>query len=39
MPYPIEKKFVVAVSSTVLFDLSYEHALYVEKGLEAFRKY
>ena len=39
MPYPIEKKFVVAVSSTVLFDLSFEHALYLEKGLEAFRKY
>lgn len=39
MPYPIEKKFVVAVSSTVLFDLSHEHALYMEQGLEAFRKY
>ena len=39
MPYPIERKFVVAVSSTVLFDLSYEHALYLEKGLEAFRAY
>ena len=39
MSYPIEKKFVVAVSSTVLFDLSFEHALYVEKGLEAFRRY
>ncbi len=39
MPYPIEKKFVVAVSSTVLFDLSYEHSLYVEKGLEVFRQY
>jgi len=39
VPYPIEKKFVVAVSSTVLFDLSYEHALYLEKGLEAFRRY
>ncbi len=39
MPYPIEKKFVVAVSSTVLFDLSYEHALYLEQGLDAFRRY
>ena len=39
MPYPIEKKLVVAVSSTVLFDLSFEHALYLEKGLEAFRQY
>jgi len=39
MSYPIEKKFVVAVSSTVLFDLSHEHALYLEKGLEEFRRY
>ncbi len=39
MSYPIEKKLVVAVSSTVLFDLSQEHALYLERGLEAFRKY
>ena len=39
MPYPIEKKLVVAVSSSALFDLSFEHALYLEQGLEAFRHY
>lgn len=39
MPYPIEKKLVVAVSSSALFDLSFEHALYLEQGLEAFRRY
>ena len=39
MAYPIEKKFVVAVSSTVLFDLSHEHALYQEQGLAVFRQY
>ena len=39
MAYPIEKKLVVAVSSTVLFDLSREHEIYLSEGLEAFRKY
>jgi len=39
MSYPIEKKLVVAVSSTVLFDLSLEHELYLSEGLEVFRKY
>ncbi|MDR0993794.1 MAG: 5'-nucleotidase [Verrucomicrobiota bacterium] len=39
MAYPIEKKLVVAVSSTVLFDLSHEHHIYQEQGLEAFRRY
>ena len=39
MPYPIEKKLVVAVSSTVLFDLSYEHDIYMNQGLDAFRAY
>ena len=39
MPYPIEKKLVVAVSSTVLFDLSKEHEIYTTQGLDAFRAY
>ena len=39
MPYPIEKKLVVAVSSTVLFDLSHEHEIYLKQGLDAFRRY
>lgn len=39
MPYPIEKKLVVAVSSTVLFDLSREHDIYLNEGLDAFRAY
>ncbi len=39
MSYPIEKKLVVAVSSTVLFDLSKEHEIYLSEGLEAFRRY
>jgi len=39
MPYPIENKLVVAVSSTVLFDLSREHDIYLNEGLDAFRAY
>lgn len=39
MAYPIEEKLVVAVSSTVLFDLSREHEIYQTQGLEAFRRY
>lgn len=39
MPYPIEKKLVVAVSSTALFDFSDEHQVYMDKGLDEFRKY
>jgi 5'-nucleotidase len=37
--YPIEKKLVVAVSSTALFDFSKEHAIYEEQGVDAFIKY
>lgn len=39
MPFPIEEKLVVAVSSTALFDFSKEHAIYVNEGLDAFRAY
>ena len=39
MAYPIDKKLVVAVSSTDLFDLTEEHKLYVEKGVDEFRKH
>ena len=37
MPYPIEKKLVVAVSSTALFDFSAEHDLYTRLGVDEFR--
>lgn len=39
MPYPIEKKLVVAVSSTALFDFSEEDRIYIDCGLDAFRKF
>ena len=38
MPYPIEKKLVVAVSSTVLFDLSKDHDIYLNEGDKSARK-
>lgn len=39
MPYPIEKKLVVGVSSNALFDLRFEDELFKKDGLGAYRKY
>ena len=39
MAYPIDKKLVIAISATALFDLTFEDKLYHEKGLDEFRKY
>lgn len=39
MAYPIDKKLVVAVSSTALFDFSYEDSIFRTQGLDAFRAY
>lgn len=39
MPYPIEKKLVVGVSSNALFDLQEEDRIFHEEGLEAFKKH
>lgn len=39
MPYPIEKKLVVGISSNALFDLRIEDEIFKKDGLEAYRKY
>ena len=39
MPYPIEKKLVVGVSSNVLFNLEEEDTIFKEKGIIEYRKY
>jgi 5'-nucleotidase len=39
MAYPIDKKLVVGISSTALFDLTKEHQIFLEEGVDAFRKY
>lgn len=39
MAYPIDEKLVVGISSTALFDFSYEHSIYQNEGVEAFRLY
>jgi 5'-nucleotidase len=39
MAYPIDKKLVVAVSATALFDLAQEHLLFLELGVEKFREH
>ena len=39
MSYPIDKKLVVAVASSALFDLSDSDRVYQEQGVEEYRKY
>ena len=39
MLYPIEKKLVIAVSSSALFDLSESHSVYVNKGRSAYKQF
>lgn len=39
MPYPIERKLVIAVSSSALFDLSESHSVFVNDGAKAYKEY
>lgn len=39
MPYPIDRKLVIAVSSSALFDLSESHAVYLDKGPKEYKKF
>jgi 5'-nucleotidase len=39
MAYPIERKLVVGVSTTALFDLDIEDQIFKKEGLEKFKKY
>ncbi|MFP5042918.1 5'-nucleotidase [Parasediminibacterium sp. JCM 36343] len=39
MPYPIENKLVVAVSSNALFDLETEDTIFKNEGLEKYRQF
>lgn len=39
MPYPIDRKLVVAISSSALFDLSESNAVFVEQGSKAYKKF
>lgn len=39
MAYPIERKLVIGVASSALFDLSESHRVYLEEGVEAYRQY
>lgn len=39
MAYPIERKLVVAVSSNALFDLELEDSIFINDGLQAYKKY
>ncbi|WP_454826913.1 5'-nucleotidase [Paraburkholderia xenovorans] len=39
MAYPIERKLVIGVASSALFDLSESHAIYETKGVEEYRSH
>jgi 5'-nucleotidase len=39
MPYPIDRKLVVGVSSTALFDLQREDDLFRQQGIKPYREY
>ncbi|MDF2483899.1 MAG: 5-nucleotidase [Herbinix sp.] len=39
MPYQLNDKLVVGISSRALFDLEYENKIYMEKGLEEYIRY
>jgi len=38
MPYPIERKLVIAVSSSALFDLSESNTVFLEQGPKAYKE-
>jgi 5'-nucleotidase len=39
MGYPIERKFVIGVASSALFDLTESHRVFVEEGPEKYRQF
>jgi 5'-nucleotidase len=39
MPYPIERKLVVGVSSNALFNLEFEDKIFKEEGVDKYRNY
>lgn len=39
MAYPIDRKLVVGVASSALFDLTESHRIYKEQGVEEYRKF
>ncbi|MDR2586527.1 MAG: 5'-nucleotidase [Prevotellaceae bacterium] len=39
MSYPIDQKLVIAIASSALFDLSDSHKVFMEQGVEEYRKY
>jgi 5'-nucleotidase len=39
MSYPIDRKLVVAVSTTALFNLEAEDKIFKPKGIDAFKRY
>lgn len=39
MSYPIDKKLVIAISSSALFDLNESHQVFLDKGMDDYRRH
>ena len=39
MPFPIEKKLVITVTSSALFDMTESNEVFEKRGVDAYRKY
>lgn len=39
MSYPIDKKLVIAISSSALFDLTESHEVFLDKGIDDYRRH
>lgn len=39
MPFPIEKKLVITVTSSALFDMAESNEVFEKNGVDAYRKY
>lgn len=39
MPFPIENKLVITVTSSALFDMTESNEVFETQGVEAYRKY
>ena len=39
MPYPIDRKLVIGIASSALFDMSESHRIFTENGIERYREH
>ena len=39
MPYPIDRKLVIGVASSALFDMSESNRIFIDEGIEKYREH